>query len=262
MQRKCWFELHDHPLFPSFLRDLVTDALEAMWNTTHTYHPIVPRLKAALEKARTQQVVDLCSGGGGPWLGLQSALTSIGCPVSVCLTDKFPNRRAFDKATMQSLQTIIGYPGSVDARCLPSGLAGFRTIFSSFHHFDPHEARMLLSDSVRSREGIAVFEAAECSPRGIGTVFLVPLLALMITPGIRPFKWGRLIWTYALPAIPFVLWLDGLLSSLRSYSRTDMAELVRGLDSESYSWDIGRDEDGIHRITYLIGSPEYLKEIQ
>ena len=53
MRRQEWFELHDHRLYPGFLRDLVTDALEAIWNCTNSYRVIVPRLRAAMEDAET-----------------------------------------------------------------------------------------------------------------------------------------------------------------------------------------------------------------
>lgn len=256
MQRISWFEVHDHPHFPRFLHHLVTDALEAMWNATDMYSPIMPRLRRAMEKADTREVVDLCSGGGGPWLRLQPALASAGYPVSVCLTDICPNQQAFDKASRQSLQAIKGYPKPVNANCRPEGLTGFRTMFSSFHHFDPEDARAILTDSFGRREGIAIFEAAERSATSICAVFFVPLLALVLAPGIRPFRWSRLLWTYLLPVVPFVLWMDGILSCLRSYSQADIAELIAGLNSESYSWQVGQDGEGILRITYLIGSPE------
>ena len=255
MRRSSWFEVHDHHLFPRFLRHLVTDALEAMWNATDMYRPIMPRLKRVMEEADTREVVDLCSGGGGPWFRLQPALASAGCPVSVRLTDKYPNQTAFDKASRQSHQAITGYPEPVDANCVPHGLTGFRTMFSSFHHFDPEDARAILTDSFGRREGIAIFEAAERSAPSICAIFFVPMLTLVLAPRIRPFRWSRLWWTYLLPIIPFVLWIDGILSCLRSYSQADMAELIVGLDSESYSWQVGQDGEGILRITYLIGSP-------
>lgn len=182
VQRIPWFEVHDHPLFPRFLRHLVTDALEAIWEATDLYRPIMPRLKRALERADARVVVDLCSGGGGPWLRLQPALASAGYSVSVCLTDKYPNQPAFEKASLQSLRAITGYPRSVDANCPPYELSGFRTMFSSFHHFDPAKARAILADSFNRGEGIAIFEAAELSATSICAILFVPLLALLLAP--------------------------------------------------------------------------------
>jgi hypothetical protein len=255
MQRNPWFEVHDHPLFPRFLRHFVTDALEAMWNATDLYRPITPRLKRALEQSDTRGVVDLCSGGGGPWFRLQPALAAAGCSVSVVLTDKYPNQPAFVMASSRSLKLITGYEKPVDASCPPHDLTGFRTMFSSFHHFDPQDARAILADSFDRDEGIAIFEAAERRALSVCVIFFVPLLSLVLAPKIRPFCWSRLFWTYLVPVIPFVLWIDGILSCLRCYSLADMAELTAGLDSERYSWQVGQDGEGILRITYLIGSP-------
>jgi hypothetical protein len=158
--------------------------------------------------------------------------------------------------SVQSRRAITGYPKPVDANCPPQGLTGFRTMFSSFHHFDPEEARAILVDSFDRGEGIAIFEAAERSLQSIFAIFFfVPVLAMVLTPTIRPFRWSRLFWTYLIPVIPFVLWIDGILSCLRSYSQVDLAELVAGLNSQNYSWRVGQDGEGIFRITYLIGSP-------
>jgi hypothetical protein len=46
--------------------------LEFFLRIGNYYAPIVPRLRAALEKTGERQIVDLCSGGGGPWLRLLS----------------------------------------------------------------------------------------------------------------------------------------------------------------------------------------------
>jgi hypothetical protein len=47
---------------------------------------------------------------------------------------------------------------SIDATQIPKYLWGFRTLFSSFHHLNPAEARGLLQDSVNRRQAIGVFE--------------------------------------------------------------------------------------------------------
>jgi hypothetical protein len=254
MRRREWFELHDHRLFPGFLRDLVTDALEAIWNYTNSYRVIVPRLRAAMEEAGTHRIVDLCSGGGGPWIRLREQFaTTEGFPVSVSLTDKYPNERAWTRSSL--VPGVEFYSASVDARQIPVDLEGFRTIFSTFHHFNPEAARAMLADAVNRRQGIAVFEAAK---RSFGRMFAtaaVPFLCWLVTPQIRPFRWSRILWTYLLPIVPFTLFVDGVMSCARAYSLDDLRELTEGLSGEDYQWEIGEQRGGRIGITFMIGRP-------
>jgi hypothetical protein len=254
MRRREWFELHDHRLFPGLLRDLVTDALEAIWNYTNSYRVIVPRLRAAMEDAGTHRIVDLCSGGGGPWIRLREQFaTAEEFPVSVSLTDKYPNERALTQAGAAA--GVEFYSAPVDARHIPADLDGFRTIFSTFHHFNPVAARAILSDAVMRHQGIAIFEAAKCSIRTAFATTAVPLLCLRVTPLIRPFRWSRIVWTYLLPVVPFTLFVDGVLSCLRAYSLEDLRELSDGLAGDAYQWEMGEEGGGRIGITYLIGRP-------
>lgn len=258
MQRKEWFELHDHRLYPGFLRDLMTDALGAIWNFSNSYRVIVPRLRTAMEEAGTQQVVDLCSGGGGPWLRLQQEFAEKeGFPVSISLTDKYPNARAFERT--RNAGTIEFCPDSVDAMRIPSDLKGFRTIFTGFHHFCPAGARAILADAAEQRQGVAVFEAPNWNALTLLATALVPFLCWYLTPGIRPFRWSRIVWTYLLPVVPLTLLVDGILSCLRAYSLDDLRELTEGLDG--HKWEIGEERGGRVRITYLIGLPCAASEV-
>ena len=254
MRRREWFELHDHRLFPGFLRDLVTDALEAIWNYTNSYRVIVPRLRAAMEDAGTHRVVDLCSGGGGPWIRLRKQFaTTEGFPISVSLTDKYPNERTWTRSRFAT--GVEFYSAPVDARQIPADLEGFRTIFSTFHHFNPEAARAMLTDAVNRHQGIAVFEAAKRSFRRMFATAAVPFLCWRVTPQIRPLRWSRILWTYLLPIVPITLFVDGILSCVRAYSLEDLRELTEGLGGDDYRWEIGEQSGGRIGITYLIGRP-------
>jgi hypothetical protein len=256
MQRRAWFELHDHPLFPGFLRDLMTDGLEAMWNAGDIYGPVLPRLRRALAESGASRIIDLCSGGGGPWLRLSRELAESGEQApAILLTDKYPNRRAFRQISAATWKAIGFHSEPVDATHIPHELAGFRTMFTTFHHFAPREARAILKDAFDRRQGIAVFDSAKCDPRTLLAVCLVPLLTLILAPRIRPFRWSRIFWTYCLPVLPFTLWFDGVLSCLRSYSQADLRELIAAFTAEDYRWEAGEERRGMVAITYLIGCP-------
>jgi hypothetical protein len=253
MRRQRWFEIHDSRWFPGRLRDLVTEGLEAVWELNHTYRPIAGRLREALRRCGTEQVVDLCSGGGGPWRGLYPMVAGGGAP-RVRLTDRYPNARLLERAD-GSRGEVQAYAEPVDARQVPAELRGFRTIFSALHHFDPEEARAMLADAWERGEGIGVFEAARPKLKTILLVTGVPVLALQAAVRVRPFRWELFFWSWVVPVVPAVLWIDGVLSCLRSYSEADMRELTAGLDGRGYRWEVGCDRGGLVEIQYLIGTP-------
>lgn len=261
MQRQRWFEIHDSPWFPGFLRDLVTESLEAVWNAHGTYRPIVPRLREALRAAGSSAVVDLCSGGGGPWPGLRDEVAG-GRPLTIHLTDRYPNARL--RAAVHGTVTAFGAPAQgsliaegepVDAGAVPEGLHGFRTVFSAFHHFDPEAARAILADAVARREGVAIFEGARRDAWTMTALVAVPFLALGAAAAARPMRFSRILWTWIVPVVPLVLLVDGLLSCLRSYSLEDLRELTRGLSRPDYTWQVGDEPGGRVPIRYLIGTP-------
>jgi hypothetical protein len=252
VQRQRWFEIHDSRWFPGFLRDLVTEALESIWNRNGTYRPIAGRLREALRQAGTTDVVDLCSGGGGPWTGLYDEVAG-GGPLTVRLTDRSPHAGLVESGA--GLRGgLVAEAQMVDATCVPEGLRGFRTVFSAFHHFDPEVARAMLADAFRRREGIGVFEAARPTLRTVVAVAAVPFLALRAAAVARPVRWSRLVWTFVLPVVPVVLWVDGVLSCLRSYSLNDLRELTAGLEAADYRWQVG-EEPGMVPIAFVLGGP-------
>ena len=257
MRRMQLIEFHDQPWFPRLLRDQVTDALQLILHLGNVYQPIVNRLRRALENSGSRQILDLCSGAGGPWLWLYKAFDGQGSPpVSVCLTDKYPNATAFSHANIASRNRIHFHAAPVDVAEVPPELDGFRTLFASFHHFPPRQAQAILQDAVNRRQGIGIFEAPGRHIVTLLLVLLVPLADLVVTPFLRPFRWSRLLWTYVIPVIPVVLWFDGMISCLRTYSPDELAELTDGLSGASeYEWDIGEEQAGFLSlpITYLIG---------
>src|ERR1700691_4452850 len=94
MRHIQFIELHDQPWFPPSLRDDVIDALQFGLSLLNTYAPIAPLLHGAIDSSRSRSIVDMCSGGGGPWLCLSRKLSGGAQTIHVCLTDKYPNIRA------------------------------------------------------------------------------------------------------------------------------------------------------------------------
>jgi hypothetical protein len=257
-----FFEFHDQKWFPKSLRDGVTDALQFILSLCGIYRPIVLLLNKAVEATGAARIVDICSGGGGPWLWLYCLLrVSNGRTIEVCLTDKYPNIAAFENARRKTSGRITFYRGFVDAASLPRELSGFRTLFTSFHHFTPDEAVAILQNAADDGQGIGVFEAAKRDPLTILLTALMPLAGILTAPFARPFRISRLFWTYVIPMIPFVLFFDGVVSCLRAYSQKELSLLAEQVKAENYVWQVGERSGGLAPITFLVGYPKLANAI-
>lgn len=250
-------EIHDLASCPRAIRDAATDYLQFIVTKTTPYSAVVPVLASAVERAGTRQILDLCSGAGGPWRWLQPVLTARGLDVAVCLTDKYPNLEAIGPSLPPQDGALRYHPHSVDATRIPDELTGFRTVFSAFHHFRPEEARAMLADAVRKRQGIAIFEGTHNSLLGLLAMLLVPLIVLVTTPFIRPFRWSRMVLTYLVPVVPLVILFDGVVSCQRTYSVQELRDMTDALGANGFDWDIGelKSRAGPIPITYLVGVP-------
>ena len=252
------FEIHEQKWFPQFLRDEFVDGLQMILDVTNTYRPIANLLRQRLEQCGADRVLDLCSGAGGPWPSLVRDFESCGAkPPEVLLTDKYPCTARLDNRASASASRIHFLAHSVDATQIPEHLDGFRTLFSSFHHLKPDEARGLLRDSVSRGRGIAIFEAPARRAFTLLSLLFIPLAAWLFVPFRRPFRWSRLLLTYLVPLIPLVVLWDGLVSCFRTRTPEELLALSKSFPQ--YEWTAGYAKGGWLPPVYLIGRPERLK---
>ena len=86
---------------------------------------------------------------------------------------------------------------------------------------------------------------------------LSPITLLVSTPFISPFKFKRLVFTYLIPILPILVLWDGVISCLRTYSSSELKELVQGLEgNERFNWEINSVKSGPGKILYLMGVPK------
>ncbi len=261
VSRSHLFEFHELPWFPAVWRDLLTDFLSFYASAFKPYARVAPLLADALKRTGNSRIVDLCSGAGQPLLSLVPALRRLGVrDLQVTLTDKYPNLEALEN--VGETGAVVTYlETSIDAVDVPSDLKGFRTLFTSFHHFRPNAALAVLADAVSKDEGVGIFEYTERNWL-IWTLptLLIPAFVWLCTPFIRPFRWRRFVWTYLIPVVPIIALWDGFVSNLRTYSVGEIRDLVRQLGHQDYEWKIGRVSSiGMSRVTYAIGSPQRTK---
>lgn len=260
MKRHHLFEFHELPYFPSVFRDLITDFLSSFLQLFNPYKAVIWRLQQAVEEAGATCILDLCSGGGQAILTVKDALDMRGESIPVVVSDRFPNKKAFEEIEKKYGREVQPIYDSVNAADVPEKLNGFRTIFTAFHHIDEDDAVNILADAVRKGQGIGIFEYTERTlPWGV-YVLTVPWVVFWVNLFAKPHSWQRILFTYIIPIIPLLVCIDCAISCLRSYSLQELEELIQsippGIPCEGYKWEIGCIRSlKIFRITYVIGCP-------
>jgi hypothetical protein len=205
------------------------------------YVAAAPMLAWWLRRCGCTQVVDLCSGAGGPWPALLPALRAQGVDVQVLLTDRVP-------PPADAADTIPRHPAPVDARAVPPELRSCRTMFTALHHFPPAEARAVLRDAAERGVPFAAFEFT-ARTRGNALGMLLSPLAVWRDTAALPRDRGRWLWTYAVPAVPALYLWDGLVSHLRSYTPAELRAMADEAALPGYTWQVGT----LGPVTYILG---------
>jgi hypothetical protein len=237
----------------------VTDFLQYSINHWEQYTPLLPTLCYFLQRVEATRIVDLCSGGSGPWQRLFGTISRVfGETFRIVLTDRYPNLAAFRLARDLSGGIVDFREEPLDATNLPKSFTGFRTLFGSFHHLDSAQAKGVLQSAVDSGQGIGIFEMTDRRFRTLLAMLTVPLFVLIHTPKIRPFRWFRLLLTYLIPVIPLIIMVDGIVSCLRSYTIDELTELTGSLSGVPYDWEIRGlvSPKSPFPIIYAIGCPK------
>ena len=254
MKRFQLFEFTDLSFWPDVFRTLLTDHLHTFLEMTKPFNLKAGAIAEALRRGKTSQIVDICSGGSGPWLHLkQQVEKELGGKVSVLLTDKFPNQKT--AVRIEELEGLDYCLESVDALAVPETFNGIRTIVDGLHHFPPELARKILADAVQKGRPIIVLEGLQRTWREFLQTALLPLFVLLLAPFVKPFKLSRLFFTYVVPVAPFVIGWDGAVSVLRCYTPEELLEMGRGAGG-SFEWDAGTYRHKGAPVTWLVGLPK------
>jgi hypothetical protein len=251
------FEWEDQSWFPASLRSAMTSYLAAAYGITPFPKLWAGCLSKLMSRDGVNEIVDLGSGSGGPVGRVVKELSDRGFKACVTLTDLYPNI-GVPQFVGDGSSWIRYWPEPVDAATVPPALSGIRTMFASFHHFRPQVARTILRDAFDQRRAICIFEGTSRTPTAIASSLLIPLLVLLLTPLVRPVSGVQFLFTYLVPILPVLIFWDGLVSQLRTYSARELEEFTRDLQSPEYRWEAGILEIPLMPagVPYLIGRPE------
>lgn len=237
----------------------MTDYLRFIFHTFDLYAPVMPILTRVVEKTKTPQFVDLCSGSGGAIERIQKNLmTRYNLNIKFILTDRFPPIQVYKYIEQQTKGAVSYFPFSVLAEQVPRNLTGFRILFSGIHHFEPEDLIAVMRNAADAGEGIAMFDGGN---RTLWMMLLIllfhPVALALFTPLIKPFRWSRLVFTYFIPLIPIGTVWDGIVSINNLYKPSELLSMAKTSGITSFNWEAGKIKNkyGLS-ITYLLGIPE------
>lgn len=246
-KRRQLFEIQDFSWCPKAVRDGVTDLLVLNLRIVPLYEPAIPIL-SRMAKSSEGAWVDLCAGAGGGSLYLKEKMP--GEIKSLTLTDLYPHQS-------QSLPPGVTYfPESVDARKVPKNLPGMRTLFTSLHHMPDEVAKEILRDAMVTGTPIGAFEFTGRNLLTLLAVIPSFFFSFFLVPFLVPWRLSRFFWTYVIPLIPVVAYVDIIMSCFRTRNVDELKILVKDLNRSNYQWDIGTLPTyfGLE-VTYISGCP-------
>lgn len=258
LKRIHLFEFEDLSWFPDWLRRALTRLIVVMHKMLKSDEQLTELLAPLIRETKTNQLIDLCSGSGGPMLNVIKSLNkeSEFKNLTLTLTDLYPNTRVAQSVNAHA-HNISYKTEPVDAAHPGDSLVGLRTMVSSFHHMKPAVAKQILASAFEGKQPICIFEISDNSyPKFLwwATIPINIITCLVITPMVRPMTWYQLVFTYLIPIIPLFFAWDGAVSNARTYTLNDINVLLEDLKSPDYIWESGTLKGRGNKL-YVIGKP-------
>jgi hypothetical protein len=263
LARRHWFELNDSAWAPVALRETIIESLSRALAWGRILQGLVAPFRAFVEKAGVTEVLDLCSGAGGPAAILADEIARAGGrPPRFVMTDLPPHPEAWARVRDAHPGTIDFVAEPVDATRIPRaiGEGRVRVVINSLHHFRPELAAAILRGACEDAPGIFVAEALERNPLRFAAFALAGIAALLANPVLSPRRrFAKALLTWATPiALAACVW-DGCVSALRVYTKEDLLAMVAPL-GDAFEWTYGTYAFGVGgRGTYFYGTRRSLR---
>ncbi len=233
------FEFNDLTWAPQALRDSLIESLSRALEWGRMLRGLSDPFARFLEETKATEVLDLCAGAGGPAVVLATELKRAGkASPKFLLTDVLPHAELWSELQKKHPEEIGFVPESVDATNLNPGLGAGRArmIVNALHHLPPALARQVLLRACDGGPGIFVAEGFERNPLRFFPIAPMGLVSMLVNPILSPrHKLAKLL---LLPLSILVAPWDGLVSTMRVYSETELRAMVAPLGT-AYAWSYG-----------------------
>ncbi|MES0489832.1 MAG: hypothetical protein ABUK01_07580 [Leptospirales bacterium] len=259
MKRIHLFEVEDFNWVPNWLRRCMTLLIVVMHRILGSPEQVAKLVSKALLYSKKPEIIDLCSGSGGPMPEVIEILQNKYNVKNIKLTlsDLYPDTKMAETVNGGNNKNITYLTTPLDAAKIGAKQKGVRTMVGSLHHMKPDIAHNILKDAKESRQPICIFEISDNSFPAWLWWIAIPIntiTSLFVTLAVRPMTWQQIVFTYIIPIIPLAFAWDGAVSNARTYTLSDMDELLEGLHSDDYTWEKGTIK-GKSKKLYLLGLP-------
>jgi hypothetical protein len=248
-KRIQFIELQDLAWIPSALRDGVTDYLQFLLKVFKVYAPAEEIIKKINKSTKSNQILDLCSGSGGPLVGMSHSLKDY----KITLSDLYPNYKTwkFLKKNYSNIDYINASTNAFNTKIEKDTIV---TMFTSFHHFDDEGAKKIIKNCIQEKSSIAVFEFVQRDLLSLLLVIPSPLFMFFLIPFVTPFSLSRLFFTYIIPLIPFITFWDIIVTVLRIRNENELRSLVP--ENQNYNFVYGEKKTSLFlKVSYFYGVP-------
>lgn len=261
MRRFHLIELHEQSWYPDSWRKIFQLALGKVYTLHEPADSLMKSLGQFLTKTRPSVVLELCSGSGEFsllfWEKATASLDGVPRP-KLLLSDLYPNVESFRKLT-ESTDGQVGFlPQSVNALDPPEMDNCVLMMVESLHHFRPTEVREILGRAAGRARGFVAIELTQRTWKNLAFVVLAaPFLSAILTVfKIKPFRLRNLLWGLLIPVIPATFVFDSIVSNLRSYTVSELEEIIHSIGAAGFEWSTGTiaipNTPGL-KLTYLFG---------
>jgi hypothetical protein len=233
------FEFNDSDWAPPALREALVESLSRALDWGRMLRGLTVPFGDFLDATEAREVLDLCSGAGGPAVVLARELRRASRkPPRFLLTDLTPHPESWAQLKLADPEVIDFVEGPVDATAIPAGLAGVpaRMIVNGLHHLPPQVAGAVLRGACQGGAGIFVAEGFERSPLRFWPIAPMGVVAMIANLFLAPRH--RLAKVLLFPFTLLVAPWDGIVSTLRVYTEAELREMVAPL-GDAFEWNYG-----------------------
>lgn len=236
------FELNDSAWAPAALRETIVEALSRTLSWGRILRPLAPAFRAFLDRAGVDEVLDLCSGAGGPAAILAGELSRGGRAPRFLLTDLHPHPEVWAQLRAEHAGVVDFVAEPVDATNIPSGLGAgrARVVVNALHHFPPSLAAAILRGACADGSpGVFVAEGFERNPLLFAPFAAAGIPALALGPILSPRRnVEKAVLAWLTPAALLASAWDGLVSTMRVYTEAELRAMVAPL-GDAFEWTYG-----------------------